>query len=271
MRLTWIAIGLACSACVGPGYEMGAAREVDQDRPIGAVSRSIESDVRIEPAIEVEPEQTDWIEIGVSVRGLPIRCKTVGEGPRRVLWVGGIHGNEREGAVATANLESAFRSASDLWKHVTLTIIEDINPDGSAAGTRRNANRVDLNRNFPAKNALPKSRPLSEPESRVLRDVIESVEPDTVLVAHSWGRKPKGPKRFINYDGPAERLASIFELISGYPVKLSRHLPPTPGSLGSWVGIDRQIPILTIEYMRGVDPELAWTETREAILAVIRG
>ena len=45
----------------------------------------------------------------------------------------------------------------------------------------------------------------------------------------------------------------------------------TPGSLGSFVGIDLEIPILTIEYERGKDQALTWSETRSAILAVIRG
>ena len=219
-----------------------------------------------------EAEPSDWSEVGRSQQGRPIRSRVLGIGPRRVLWIGGIHGNEREGRVATERLAAAFLTTPDLAELVTLTIVEDINPDGSAANRRGNARGVDLNRNFPAKNRPPGSPALTEVEARVLHDLILDLRPDTVIVVHSWGIKPRGPRQFINFDGPAEFLARTFATINpDYPVKDSRYLPPTPGSLGSWVGIDMQIPILTLEYMRGRDPDEAWAETRVSILAVIRG
>ena len=85
-----------------------------------------------------------------------------------------------------------------------------------------------------------------------------------VLVAHSWRER-----HFINYDGPAAELAAAFEAASGYPVVVSDDIAPTPGSLGTWVGRQQGIPILTIEYERGSDPSRCWQETRAAILAVI--
>src|SRR6201999_1459276 len=85
-----------------------------------------------------------WQTIGTSVQGRPLRVLRIGYGPRRVLWIGGTHGNERQGAVATADLPAAFEGAG-LARDVTLWILEDENPDGSAANTRYNANGVDLN------------------------------------------------------------------------------------------------------------------------------
>ena len=86
-----------------------------------------------------------------------------------------------------------------------------------------------------------------------------------VLFAHSWRND-----HFINYDGPARHLAERFSQLSGYRVKASDTFSPTPGSLGSWIGNTLQIPILTLEYERGKDPWVAWNETRDAILSVIR-
>ena len=85
-----------------------------------------------------------------------------------------------------------------------------------------------------------------------------------MIVAHSW----RGD-HFINFDGPAEHLAERFSKLSEYRVQPSDEIAPTPGSLGSWVGREKKIPILTLEYLRGRDPVVAWNETREAILAVI--
>ena len=218
---------------------------------------------------------TPWRELGRSVEGRPIVARSIGAGARRVLWVGGIHGNEVEGIVATDELSRAFAAVPGLAEEVTLTILEDVNPDGRAARKRGNARDVDLNRNYPASNYEPgDSRgpyALSEPESRVLHDLILELRPQLVMVAHSWGRKSEGPPCFINFDGPAEGLARRFGELSGYAVVPSENIHGTPGSLGSFVGIDRGIPILTIEYERGRDPERCWEETRDAILAMIRG
>lgn len=209
-----------------------------------------------------------WKEIGTSVQGRSIRTVTLGTGPRKVLWVGGIHGDEREGAHATASLPRAFRESKGAFDKVTLTILEDINPDGTALGVRWNANGVDLNRNYPASNFQASrrfgSQPLNQPESKLLHDFILELQPDLVIVAHSW----RGD-HFINHDGPAEHLAQRFSELSGYRVQPSDEIAPTPGSLGSWVGREKKIPILTLEYLRGREPVQAWNETREAILAVV--
>ncbi len=212
----------------------------------------------------------DWEMIGSTVQGRPIRVRSFGHGPRRVLFIGGIHGDEAEGAYSTAQLPEAF-AAAGLADVATLTILEDANPDGRAAGTRTNANGVDINRNFPAKNfdttnPLYGSSPLSQPESRAVYDAIDRVRPDLVVVAHSWvGRQ------FLNYDGPARALAEQFSTLSGLEVEESTSFAPTPGSLGSYVGRDRGIPILTIEVLKGSSPEAVWGKIRKALLRVIEG
>ena len=103
------------------------------------------------PPTTVATNADGWEAVGTSVQGRPIRARTLGHGPRKVLFIGGIHGDETEGAYSTAELPAAFEAAG-LADAVTLTILEDANPDGRAAGTRDNANGVDINRTFPAKN-----------------------------------------------------------------------------------------------------------------------
>lgn len=210
----------------------------------------------------------DWRSIGTSHGGRPLRVSRLGRGPRRVLWIGGIHGDEREGRVATDQLPRALLQEPGALELVTLTIVEDVNPDGTAQGTRGNARGVDLNRNYPAPNFRPSrffgARPLDQPEARALHDLILDERPHLVLVAHAW----RGD-HFVNFDGPAEQLAQRFSRLSGYRVQPSDDIAPTPGSLGSWVGGTLGIPILTLEYPRGHEPWSAWFETRAAILSVV--
>jgi murein peptide amidase A len=209
-----------------------------------------------------------WQAIGYSVKGRPLRAASIGKGPRRVLWVGGIHGDEREGRIATQELPAAFLATEGAAARVTLTILEDVNPDGTALGTRGNANGVDLNRNYPAKNFKAARRfgmePLSQPEARALHDFLLKGKFDLVIVAHSWHND-----HFINFDGPSRDAAELFSARSGYAVRDSGDMSPTPGSLGSWVGRTLGKGILTLEYLRGRDAWAAWEETKSAVLAVV--
>lgn len=186
-----------------------------------------------------------------------------------MLWIGGIHGDEPEGSVATSALPAAFLAAH-LDRRVTLTILEDANPDGRAAHVHDNANHVDLNRNFPAHNfdsTNPQygGRPLSQPESRAVYDLIAATHPNLVVVCHAF----RGDQ-FINYDGPAVALATRFSELSPLRVERSTELGyATPGSLGSFVGRDLGVSILTIEWRDGSDAARDWQQTEPAILAVI--
>lgn len=253
MRPTASAALLVLAGCAAPRPVAPAAQRVTSTEPGTDGARAADGSL-----------------LATSLEGRPIRMATLGHGPRRVLWVGGIHGDEREGARATAELPAAFLSEPGLAERVTLLVIEDVNPDGSARKTRGNARGVDLNRNFPAGSFRASGRhgrePLCEPESRALGELVASWRPELVVVTHAWrGRE------FVNFDGPARELAERFALESGFEVRGSDEIAPTPGSFGRWAGVELGIPVLTLEYRRGRDPLEAWELTREAILAVISG
>jgi len=126
-----------------------------------------------------------------------------------------------------------------------------VNPDGLAAGHKNSASDVDLNRNFPAANFErahapgydPGPAPLSEPETAALACFIDDVAIDAVVAVHA-------PLSCVNYDGPAADWAAAVAQASGWPVRASIGYP-TPGSFGSWLGIDRGLPILTLELPPG--------------------
>lgn len=222
------------------------------------------------PADAGDVSGDEWEVVGASIQGRPIRVRSVGHGPRTVLFIGGIHGDETEGIHATKVLPDAL-TAAGLADRVTLTIVEDANPDGRAMGTRGNANGVDINRNFPASNfdtSDPSNggTPLSQPESRALFGTIERVAPDLIIAMHSWAGR-----QFINFDGPARDIAERFAQSSGLIVEESSSFAPTPGSLGSFVGRDRGTPLLTVEVLKGTDPVAVWDQLKTALLQAIAG
>ena len=134
-----------------------------------------------------------------------------------------------------------------------LLFIPCLNPDGFQNGTRTNANGVDLNRNFPTKNwgedtsgagENPKDyyggeSPASEIETQFVIDIIEKYQPKLILTLHA-------PYKIVNYDGPAKEIAQKVSDIISYPVEESIGYP-TPGSFGTYCGVEREIPTITLE------------------------
>jgi protein MpaA len=146
------------------------------------------------------------------------------------------------------------------------------NPDGLLTGRRTNANGVDVNRNFPARNWRRFKHPLfdngpspgSEPETKAVIRAVEEMRPGRIVSIHSID----GDKQCNNFDGPADWLATVMAESNGYPIRPTMGYP-TPGSLGSWAGIDRKIPVVTLELPRKLDGESAWRQNRDALLGAI--
>jgi len=212
---------------------------------------------------------TAWATIGASREGRPIEALTLGTGAPRVLVVGGIHGNEPEHAPAVDALVARHRRIEPC---ATLRVIRDVNPDGGAAGTRGNAHGVDINRNWPASNFLPAAAhgpaPLSEPETSLLHAEIRRFDPDLLVVLHSIASGP-----FVNHDGPSEASARAFVAAAAVSDPRWHMRPsmgyPTPGSLGTWAGVDRAIPTLTVEFDRGHAPDQAAVALVDGLTAII--
>lgn len=195
---------------------------------------------------------------GSSVNGLPILIKEyppIGERKPlgRVLLIGGIHGDEY------SSVSVIFKWLKTLDKHHSglfhWRVSPLMNPDGllKKKSTRTNANGVDLNRNFPTRDWKEKSKyywevrtgknprrypgpaPLSEPESSWLYDEINEFKPDVIISVHA-------PYGIVDFD---------YNGLTDAPNNLGRlHLNllgTYPGSLGNFAGIQRRIPVLTLE------------------------
>lgn len=72
---------------------------------------------------------------------------------------------------------------------------------------------------------------------------MNEVDFDAVITIHS-------PYKIVNYDGDrngeALKLAQKISEITGYPVQKDIGYP-TPGSFGTYAGVERDIPVITIE------------------------
>ena len=92
-----------------------------------------------------EPQLREQRVFGTSVQGRPLVAYRYGTpGGVVVMVVGVIHGDEDAGLLITDALRTLRPpDGVDLW------IVPSMNPDGTALQQRGNANRVDLNRNFP--------------------------------------------------------------------------------------------------------------------------
>ena len=214
---------------------------------------------------------------GTSVSGAPIVLYRFGASvpsDRNILFFAGIHGSEGT-TVGVARKFVEELNANPPTLDVNLYIIPLANPDGYAAKSRVNANAVDLNRNFPATNWKASQRktkywngpsPLSEPESRALHDLVLKLKPIRILSMHSI----KGGKHGNNFDGPAEHLAELMASKNGYNV-LPTMGYTTPGSFGSWAGIDLGIPTITLELPSNISWEMAWKQNRQALWAFVLG
>jgi protein MpaA len=193
-------------------------------------------------------------EIGRSVESRPITCGRFGgggSGDRRgpLLVVGGVHGDEPASVDAVTELVVALAAGAPAGGPVLA--LPALNPDGLARGTKNSARDVDLNRNFPAANFsvshatgyFPGKAPLSEPETRALAELVEREPVAAVVAVHA-------PFACVNYDGPAAAWAAAVAAACGWPARSDIGYP-TPGSLGSWLGVDRGLPVLTLELPAG--------------------
>ena len=163
-----------------------------------------------------------------------------------ILIIGCFHGDEPQGKFL---IEKYLKLKTD----TNLLFIPCLNEYGFEHNIRTNANGVDLNRNFPTKNWIVSekdlfyggSKPASEKETKFVIDIINKTKPKLILTLHA-------PYKVVNYDGPASEISKKISKIIGYPVEESIGYP-TPGSFGTWAGIERNIPTITLELDEEID------------------
>ena len=162
-----------------------------------------------------------------------------------VLVIGVFHGDEPQG-------EYLINTYIECMSKTNLLMIPRLN----SSNTRVNCNGVDLNRNFPTKNWELSIKneyfggdfPASEIETQFIINTVERYNPKIILSLHA-------PYKVVNYDGL--KIGNVVEKISqimDYPIEESIGYP-TPGSFGTWAGIEKGILTITLELDENIEVE----------------
>jgi len=200
---------------------------------------------------------------------LPIITYNFGNLGPRVLILGGVHGDEWEGVVAAKVLLNRFAQGS--LPRLQVTLVPILNLDGVLTCQRKNSAGVDLNRNLPTQDWTsevssdrysPGTSANSEPENQSLTKWLEENKPRLVLSLHSW-------KPLLNTNGNCTEVAQVISKHTGYEIKDSIGYP-TPGCLGTYCGLEREMPTLTYELERGLQPNKIVTIHVPAILEALK-
>lgn len=240
-------LALAVAAgCAVQSHVDAAARRLDRT---AKMIRYEEPSPASEPPA---PQGPDWATIGTSVRGKPIRAATIGNGPRRIWILGGLHGDRPDGPGAVKEL-AAMLLHTPATGAATFRLVPDGNPDGSTLGSRTNTRGVDLDRNWPTKSYRAGGEAgiaaLSELETAAIHEDLETFCPDLVILLDTVSFGP-----FLSYS--AKQAGTAYTFASGARATDPRWRVTGPsdkapaGSLAALLD-ERHVPVLILTLRSG--------------------
>jgi len=260
-----IVIAAIAGGCVAPAKEMDVYFPVVPSVRIDSEALTPKGD-----ALPVGPDHFrtagGWTVLGWSLEGRPIHCLLLGHGPEFIVVVGTVHGDEPAGGPLLRRLAAHLEAKPQLLEGKQIALVPVANPDGLAHGVRLNARGRDINRNFPSNNWRPGERrgpqALSEPETRALFHLLADRRPRRIVTVHQ-------PMVGINWDGPGKALAREVAQAAGLPMLPMRE---RRGSIGSYAGRDRNIPVITFELPQSATrmrPGRLWARYGRALLLTV--
>lgn len=233
--------------------------------------------IEIVPEVPVEVLKQEEI-IGSSVEGRTIKAYVYGNGPKEIIFVGGIHGGYEWNTVLLAHrfIDYFDDDLTRIPDNVTVTIIPSLNPDGlykitktegifdpnktpsveETAPGRFNANEVDLNRNFDCKwkpESTWRGNPVSagsaafsEPEAKTLRDIVLKKKPEAVVFWHSQGNSVYASECEEGILPETLSIMNTYAKASGYKAVETFDAYPVTGDAEGWLA-SIGIPAITVE------------------------
>ncbi|UOF00759.1 M14 family zinc carboxypeptidase [Bdellovibrio reynosensis] len=210
----------------------------------------------------------------VSAEGRPIfhyEKMSTAPGAKKVIVFSLIHGDETPaGTVGRYWMERLEGiDPRNSWR-----VIPVLNPDGVRYKTRTNANKIDINRNFPTKDwaagaienwkrttksnprRFPGNEAASEPETKCAMNHLEDFQPDFVVSVHT-------PLKVLDYDGPKISAPPKYDYLPW------KSLGNYPGSLGRYMWFERNTPVLTMELKESLPTNLAPFEKLQDIIGTL--
>lgn len=198
---------------------------------------------------QMEKSPVGWKVLGYSRNINEIYYREFGSGKRTLLVIGGMHGDEPAATISVIKFGEYLDSCPEILTG-RVVLIPCINPDGLIRGTRTNARKIDLNRNFPSPTweydykkdyNNPGRLPASEPETVLVVNAIYDYKPWMIIQMH----QPFG--KLYPSEGVPDDLYNRMSMLSGYEIAFDIGYE-TPGSLGSYTGTDSlDIPGITYE------------------------
>ncbi len=273
----WLAVAALLAGCAASGPRMPARitpYPFTTSTPPATDAPPPDSDATPTEAAVAAPSPTPAgtpFVLGTSAGGREIEGWRLGEGPRKLVIVGGLHGGWEGNSSELADLLLAhYRLNPDaVLPGVELIIIPAANPDGLAAGSdldaRYNGNGVDLNRNWGCEwsetaylqdNPIdPGPEPFSEPETQALRDFFLAEQPDAVVFYHSFLAKV-----FVGDCGdgapPGLWLGDLLAQATGYTFEHDFSYYEVTGDATNWLAT-HGIPAAVVELATQTDPEFS--------------
>ena len=246
------------------------------------------------------PQMATSTVIGKSVDGRDIVAYHYGSGSKEILFVGGIHGGYswNTSLVAYQLMNYLDSNPSTIPASLRVTVIPDLNPDGlskvvSASGPfaasdvstsqtlqvagRFNADTVDLNRNFDCdwqQNAVWQNKPVSggtaafsEPESKALRDYVQSNPPAAVVAFYASAGGVYASNCHSGVLPTTTTLMNIYAQASGYPAHENFDYYATTGDMTNWLAKEN-IPAFSVLLTNHTDTE--WSKNQAGVVALLQ-
>lgn len=221
-RRTTLAAGLllpalAATATAGPLAPASAdpvpgGPFVCESQPIrlDGLTSNAELVAELERLAAQRPGVVDLEVVGRSVTGRPLHLARVGDGPRTLMVVTQVHGDEPMGTEAALQLLRTVSGpgpeAARLREQVTLVVLPRTNPDGweryqdpgfaEGIDPRRNESDLDLNRLF---GPTVDPDPVLAPEVVAVEEAVARFRPDLLLDYHHQ----------VTYQTEAGRMVSM--------------------------------------------------------------
>ena len=278
---------------IRPTAEM--TEETPQETPV------VETPTTEEPVVEEEtvPDYMSETVLGTSVEDRDITAYHFGNGETEVLFVGGIHGGyEWNTVLLSYELMDYLEENEDaVPENVRVTVVPVLNPDGlnEVVGTagrfeptdvpssqeatvpgRFNANNVDLNRNFDCdwqaegtwqnRSVSGGSEAFSEPESKAIRDYVNTHEPEAAVVFYSAAGGVFASNCHNGVLPETTALTNLYAEASGYPAHESFDYYAITGDMVNWLA-GENIPAISVLLTDHTNTE--WEKNRAGIEAIL--